>query len=62
MENISREPIELIDDDLDAVAGGFFFINDVNIADVDQEIEQAQAFASASHQTAANASSVTQVA
>ena len=36
-EGIIRKPVELIDEDLDAVAGG-----DFNYADIDQSITQVQ--------------------
>ena len=37
-----HEPVELIDDDLDIVAGGTGGSFDINIADVDQYIRQVQ--------------------
>jgi hypothetical protein len=56
-EDSIRQPVQLIDEDLDAVAGGFEF----NIADIDQEIEQFQfGFKSDQDQTAANVASVSQ--
>jgi endonuclease V-like protein UPF0215 family len=55
-----REPVQLIDEDLDAVAGG-----DFNIADIDQLIRQTQVAVRSvfvyQDQTAANVASVTQV-
>jgi len=56
-EDIIREPVQLIDEDLDAVAGG-----DVqfNIADVDQYIRQFQYYGEENSQAAANVSSVYQ--
>ena len=58
-EDIIRKPVELIDEDLDAVAGG-----DFNIADVDQSISQLQLIISGvfndQDQAAANVSSVSQ--
>ena len=58
-EDIIRKPVELIDEDLDAVAGG-----DFNIADVDQSITQVQAIVygvfNDQDQSAANVSAVWQ--
>jgi hypothetical protein len=54
-----HEPIELIDDDLDIVAGGNISV-DLNIADVDQYIKQVQVFGVLNSQAAANVSSVSQ--
>jgi hypothetical protein len=59
-ENLIHEPVELIDDDLDFVAGGVIIGSDVNIADVDQYIKQVQIDSDYSMQTAANVSSVYQ--
>ena len=60
-EDIIRKPVELIDEDLDAEAGGDFNIADV---DVKQYITQAQAivygFYNDQDQSAANVSSVSQ--
>ena len=53
-----HEPVELIDDDLDIVAGGISV--DVNIADVDQRIRQVQVFGILNDQAAANVSQVDQ--
>lgn len=39
--DIIREPVELIDEDLDAVAGGFVNI-EVNVAEIEQTLVQAQ--------------------
>ena len=39
--DIIREPVELIDEDLDAVAGGFVNI-EVNVAEIEQTILQEQ--------------------
>ena len=39
--DIIREPVELIDGDLDAVAGGFVNI-EFNVAEIEQTIVQAQ--------------------
>ena len=40
-EDSVREPVELIDEDLDVVAGGLVVIAmDINIADIDQSIRQ----------------------
>jgi len=58
-EDSIRQPVQLIDEDLDAVAGGGDI--DVNIADVDQFIKQVQIFGFDNDQAAANVSSVTQV-
>ena len=63
MQDIIREPIELIDEDLDAVAGGRGISGihvDVNLADVDQFIKQVQVFGVFNSQAAANVSSVSQ--
>ena len=54
-----HEPVELIDDDLDIVAGGNISV-DLNIADIDQRIRQVQVFGFANSQTAANVSAVDQ--
>ena len=54
-----HEPVELIDDDLDIVAGGNISV-DVNIADIDQYIKQVQVFGYYNTQAAANVSSVSQ--
>ena len=53
-----HEPVELIDDDLDIVAGGNSV--DINIADVDQIIKQFQFGGFANEQAAANVSDVDQ--
>jgi endonuclease V-like protein UPF0215 family len=54
-----REPVQLIDEDLDAVAGG-----DFNIADIDQLIRQTQVAVRSvfvdQDQSAANVASITQ--
>jgi hypothetical protein len=55
-----HEPVELIDDDLDIVAGGVIINSDVNIADIDQYIKQVQIGGRYNDQTAANVSSVSQ--
>ena len=56
-----HEPVELIDDDLDIVAGGTGgFDVDVNIADVDQRITQFQFGGFGNRQAAANVSQVDQ--
>jgi hypothetical protein len=55
-----HEPVELIDDDLDIVAGGLIINSDVNIADIDQYIKQVQIGGYYNDQTAANVSSVSQ--
>ena len=62
MEDILSEPVELIDQDLDEVAGGHLFIDvsDVNIAVVSQRIRQVQVGGFANDQAAANVSSVAQ--
>ena len=59
-ENLIREPVELIDEDLDSVAGGRGIHVDVNLADVDQYIKQVQVFGVFNSQAAANVSSVSQ--
>jgi hypothetical protein len=60
-ENLICEPVELIDEDLDVVAGGIRGIHvDVNLADVDQFIKQVQVFGVFNSQAAANVSSVSQ--
>jgi len=38
MQDVLSKPVELIDQDLDEVAGG----NDVNIAEIEQELTQIQ--------------------
>ena len=38
VQEIIGEPVELIDEDLDAVAGGYGFEFNFNIADIDQSI------------------------
>ena len=53
-----HEPVELIDDDLDIVAGGISV--DLNIADVDQTIRQFQFGGFRNSQAAANVSAVDQ--
>ena len=67
MQDIIREPVELIDEDLDFVAGGGGHHHghhnrgaDVNVAAVDQDISQVQIGGSNNDQTAANVSSITQ--
>ena len=57
-EDIIREPVQLIDEDLDAVAGGYNV--QFNIADVDQFISQFQYYGEENSQAAANVSSVYQ--
>ena len=54
-----HEPVELIDDDLDIVAGGNISV-DLNIADIDQRIRQVQIGGILNDQAAANVSSVSQ--
>ena len=68
MQDVLSRPVELIDQDLDAVAGGFFVLN-VNIADIDQYISQVQASANVAgvaavdqDQSAANVASIEQLA
>jgi hypothetical protein len=58
-DDLIHEPAELIDEDLDAVAGRRISI-DLNIADVDQYIKQVQIGGYYNDQTAANVSSVSQ--
>ena len=59
-EDIIREPVELIDEDLDVVAGGLVVIaRDINIADIDQSIRQT-AVGVLNMQAAANVASVSQ--
>jgi len=69
MQDIIREPVELIDEDLDFVAGGGGHHHghhrgnantDVNVAVVDQDISQVQIGGSNNDQAAANISSVSQ--
>ncbi|MBV8891106.1 MAG: hypothetical protein JO266_03865 [Acidobacteria bacterium] len=69
MQDIIREPVELIDEDLDFVAGGGGHHHghhkgnantDVNVALVDQDINQTQIGGIGNDQAAANVSSVTQ--
>ena len=63
MQDIIREPVELIDEDLDFVAGGrgrHRHDVDVNVAVVDQDIRQTQIGGSHNDQDAANISSVRQ--
>jgi len=67
MQDVLSKPVELIDQDLDAVAGGFFV--NVNIADIDQFISQTQASANIASvaavdqdQSAANVASIEQLA
>jgi hypothetical protein len=55
-----HEPVELIDDDLDIVAGGTGVDLDINIADVDQYIRQVQIGGVLNSQAAANVSDVDQ--
>ena len=55
-----HEPVELIDDDLDIVAGGNGVDLDINIADVDQTIRQFQFGGFFNSQAAANVSQVDQ--
>jgi hypothetical protein len=59
MQDLIHEPVELIDEDLDAVAGGRISI-DLNIADIDQYIKQVQIGGRDNSQSAANVSSVSQ--
>ena len=61
MEDILRDPIELLDEDLDVVAGGDGLnINvDVNVAAIDQLILQIQVFGSNNSEAAANVANVT---
>ena len=59
-EDIIREPVELIDEDLDVVAGGLVVIRDVNIADIDQSIRQT-AIGALNTQVAVNVAEVVQV-
>ena len=59
-EDIIRKPVELIDEDLDIVAGGLIINSDVNIADVDQYIRQVQIGGFGNDQAAANISAVYQ--
>jgi hypothetical protein len=61
--DIIREPVELIDEDLDAVAGGFYLNVDVNIAEIEQTIlqEQETVFGSNSA-TAAQVAAISQTA
>ena len=59
-EDIIREPVELIDEDLDVVAGGLVIIaSEINAADIDQSIRQF-ARGVANSQVAANAAVVSQ--
>ena len=67
MQDIIREPIELIDEDLDFVAGGWGRGHnnsngdvDVNVALVDQDITQIQIGGILNSQAAANVSTVSQ--
>jgi hypothetical protein len=57
VQDIIGEPVELIDEDLDAVAGGNFEIN-FNIADIDQSIWQ---WVDADGSAVVNATQVAQV-
>ncbi|MBV8398875.1 MAG: hypothetical protein JOZ17_09060 [Acetobacteraceae bacterium] len=66
MEDIVREPVVLIDEDLEIVAGGrhhhkpSISVSDVNIAAVDQDISQVQIGGFNNDQAAAQVSSVSQ--
>jgi hypothetical protein len=60
--HIISEPIELIDEDLDAVAGGFVNV-EVNIAEIEQTILQAQSsFYGSNTATAAQVAAISQSA
>ena len=61
MKDILCDPIELLDEDLDVVAGGNGpSINiDVNVATIDQLILQIQVGGAANSEAAANVASVT---
>jgi hypothetical protein len=62
-EDIIREPVELIDEDLDAVAGGFAINVDVNVAEIEQTIVQAQETVFGSNSaTAAQVAAISQTA
>jgi hypothetical protein len=55
-EDSIRQPVQLIDEDLDAVAGG-----DFNIAEIEQQIDQFQlGFKSDQDQSAANVAAISQ--
>ena len=62
-EDSIREPVELIDEDLDVIAGGqglnIGVSVDINIAAIEQVIQQIQVFGS-NAASAANAASATQ--
>jgi hypothetical protein len=61
-EDIICEPIELIDEDLDAVAGGNLNV-DVNIAEIEQTIVQEQeTFFGSNTATAAQVAAISQTA
>ena len=59
-EDMIREPVELIDEDLDVVAGGVLIVRDVNIADIDQSIRQT-AIGALNTQVAVNVAEAVQV-
>jgi hypothetical protein len=62
-EDIICEPIELIDEDLDAVAGGNNVNVDVNIAEIEQTIVQEQeTFFGSQTATAAQVAAISQTA
>ena len=62
-EDIICEPIELIDEDLDAVAGGNSLNVDVNIAEIEQTIVQEQeTFFGSNTATAAQVAAISQTA
>jgi hypothetical protein len=62
-EDIICEPIELIDEDLDAVAGGNNVNVDVNIAEIEQTIVQEQeTFFGSNTATAAQVAAISQTA
>lgn len=62
-EDIICEPIELIDEDLDAVAGGNNVNVDVNIAEIEQTIVQEQeTFFGNQTATAAQVAAISQTA
>ena len=62
-EDIIRQPVQLIDEDLDVVAGGSISVSlhDINIVDVDQIIRQVQVGGIRTDQSAVNVSSVRQL-
>jgi hypothetical protein len=61
MEDILRDPLELLDEDFDVVAGGqgLNISVDVNVAAINQLILQIQVFDSNNSEAAANVASVT---